>query len=313
MVRVVAIDAWTFFRQHSRSFSFASRLFKKKDQADVTRLYALCRTTDDLADRQDMGTDRRRELLAVWRQKVLASHAGTPSGVQWLDDLMSRLRTASLPARVVEDLFDGVESDLGPVRVQTMEELRLYSYRVASTVGIMMCYLFEETTPWKLARAASLGRGMQLTNILRDVGEDLAIDRIYIPEELLSNHGLTEADLMDMKRTGVVLPNYTALMFEMECLADAEYRKAWEAVPMLKPSFGRSVAVAWSVYGGIHRELQRVGYSNLTRRVYTSRLRKFFLAVGGVARYEWQRLGNTPDEPQGTIAHSMSPVTESRS
>lgn len=312
MVRIIAADAWTYFRQHSRSFSFASRLFNKKDQADVTRLYALCRTTDDLADRQDLGIEKRRQLLATWRRKVLESHGGIPSGVQWLDDLTARLRTANLPSRVIEDLFDGVESDLGPVRVQTMEELRLYSYRVASTVGVMMCYLFEETTPWKLARAASLGRGMQLTNIMRDVGEDLAIDRVYIPEELLSKHGLTESDLRDMKRTGVVLPNYAALMFEMECYAQSEYRKAWEAVPMLKPSFGRSVAVAWSVYGGIHRELRRVGYSNLTNRVYTSSVRKIFLAVSGVVRYEWQRLGGSPDDPHGAMVHAMSPVSESR-
>ncbi len=281
----VADRMWTFFRQHSRSFSFASNLFPREDKRRVAQLYAFCRVTDDLADRQDLDSAVRRELLDRWRGTVISSFKGTASGIAWLDDLMSELRASGLPETVLSELMDGVESDLGRVRMETMDDLRSYTYRVASTVGTMMCYLFDEATPWKLSRAIALGRAMQLTNIARDVGEDLRMDRIYIPNDLLIRFGLNEQALRDMERTGIILPAWTDVMKELRDAADAEYDHAWTAIPSLSPPFGRAVAVAAMVYRGIHTELEKSGWNSLQQRVWTGPVRKMWLASRGLLRY----------------------------
>jgi phytoene/squalene synthetase/uncharacterized membrane protein len=285
----VADRMWTFFRQHSRSFSFASNLFPRSDKRKVAQLYAFCRVTDDLADRQDLEGPVRRELLNRWREMVLRSFRGTASGIAWLDELMSLLRESGLSESVLSELMNGVESDLGSVRMETMDDLRSYTFRVASTVGIMMCHLFGEATPWKLSRAIALGRAMQMTNIARDVGEDLRMDRIYIPNDMLARHGMGERALRDMLRTGVVLPAWTALMQEFRDAADAEYEHAWSAIPSLAPPFGRAVAVAAVVYRGIHTELERSGWNSLQERVWTAPVQKFRLAVRGLLRYVYLR------------------------
>lgn len=281
-----ARSSWAYFRHHSRSFSFASIFFAGYDRRMVSRLYALCRISDDVVDESNGHSyDERLRRARAWRHVVLESFDGRASGIEWLDDVLAALRKSGLSADVLEDLFDGVESDLDRVRLESLEDLRTYAYRVAGTVGIMMCHLFGETEPWKLSRAASLGRAMQFTNILRDVGRDLDMDRIYIPAELLRKYGLDEHDLVDMKRTGVRTAEYTTLLFEMERYADSEYSRAWEAIPHLSGRFGPSVAVAASVYRGIHGRIRVNGYDNLGRRAWTRGRQKAALASTGLVRY----------------------------
>lgn len=285
-----ARSSWRYFRHHSRSFSFASIFFAGHDRRTVSRLYALCRISDDVVDESNGHTlEERIRRARAWRYVVMGSFHGHASGIDWLDDILAALQRSGMSEHVLVDLFDGVESDLGRVRVKTLEELRTYAYRVASTVGIMMCYLFDETEPWKLSRAASLGRAMQLTNILRDVGRDLDMDRIYLPAELLDKYGLDEQDLSDMKRTGIRTVEYTTLIYEMERYAEMEYARAWEAIPQLSGRFGPSVGVAASIYRGIHGRIQSNGYDNLGRRAWTRSYHKAWLASAGLLRYGLKR------------------------
>jgi phytoene synthase len=124
---------------------------------------------------------------------------------------------------------------------------------------------------------------MQLTNILRDVGEDLRAGRLYLPLDRLDRHGV-DRDLLEAKaREGSpMFPGYRRLLEELMAQADADYDAAFQAIPALPGFFQRPVAVAARAYQGIHQEIRKNGYDNLTRRASTSPLRKAWLAIGAL-------------------------------
>ena len=274
-----------YFEQHSRSFSFASGLFGPSDRIRVCRLYAFCRMSDDIADEKDLPVEERSAMLREWRGLVESSYQGSPAGIGWLDALMEDLKVHGLRYNVVEGLLDAIESDIEFNGLSTQQDLVDYSYGVASTVGIMMCHLFGETDAWKLERAISLGLAMQLTNIYRDVGEDLRLGRVYLPVEWQKRYGVSVQDLEAMRNGAPLADAYVQMMADLEGYSNLAYRKAWEAIPTLSWRFGPSVAVAADVYRGIHTIVRRNGYDNLTRRAYTSSLRKVFLLVGALSRF----------------------------
>lgn len=278
-----------YFEKHSRSFSFASFLFTPSDRLRVCRLYAFCRMSDDIADEEGLDAEQRRALLSEWSSMVKASYHGTPSGVEWLDGLMQDLASSDLRYNVIEGLIDAIESDIDFHPLRTQEELVEYSYGVASTVGIMMCHLFGASESWAQERAVSLGLAMQLTNIYRDVGEDLRLGRVYLPMEWQDKYGVYEADLREMQAAKPMSPGYLQMMADLEGYANLAYRKAWEAIPTLSWRFGPSVAVAAEVYRGIHGAIRRNGQDNLTLRAYTSTPRKVMAASRALLRFSVEK------------------------
>lgn len=274
-----------YFEQHSRSFSFASGFFLPGDRVRVCRLYAFCRMTDDIADEVGVSVQTRRAMLLQWRSMVRASFSGSPSGILWLDVLMQDLKGGGMRENVLDGLLDAIASDIEFKGIKTQDDLVDYSYGVASTVGIMMCHLFGETDPWKLERAASLGLAMQLTNIQRDIGQDLRMGRIYLPTAWMERYGLSEQDLKDMQSGEPITDAYRQMMADLEGYAHLAYKKAWEAIPALGWRFGPSVAVAADVYRGIHAAIARNGGDNLTQRAYTTTPRKVALMMGAMLRF----------------------------
>ena len=278
----VPTDLNQYFKHHSRSFSFAARFFTAADRERVCRLYAFCRITDDIVDEAEKSGPPQydaQEAIAAWKQLVRQSFDGTPSGIPWLDQLMRESRAAQTPFELIGELFKGVESDLTTVRISTEEELDAYAYRVGSVVGIWMCYLLGVQSARMHDFAAALGSAMQITNILRDVGQDLDANRVYIPAVLLSRYGLTIDDVVEMKRSGSISENYVALLRHLMDTADSRYERAWEGLVRLPPRFGLAASIASGVYRGIHREIIRNRYNNLTRRARTSSTRKLLLAM----------------------------------
>jgi phytoene synthase len=150
-------------------------------------------------------------------------------------------------------------------------------------VGLWLTQLFGVRDPWALARAARLGHAMQLTNILRDVGEDLAHGRVYLPADLMRAHGVTRDELAAWQR-GVERPHegWRGLLEALMAEADAAYDDANEAMPTLPASFRRATAVAARVYRGIHDEIRRADYDTLRRRVWVRARRKLTLAAGAL-------------------------------
>ncbi len=274
----------TYFARHSRSFRFSARLFPAEEGRLVAGVYAFCRFTDDLVD--DAPGLSPTELgcrLEAWRRLVRQAYAAADSGVVLLDEILGETARRDVPSLYAEELIRGVAMDLEPGEFTDLTSLRRYSYRVASVVGLWLTELFGTTTPRVLSRAEAMGHAMQLTNILRDVGEDLRRGRLYLPLDHLERHGITRQELEAAAMDRHPLPSgYPDLMEELMEVAEADYAAAAEAIPALPIFFQRPVAVAGRVYQGIHGEIRKNGYDNLSLRAYTSFSRKVVLGGRGL-------------------------------
>lgn len=275
-------DWGRYFAHHSRSFRFASRLFPDDARRSIEGVYAFCRFTDDLVDEATGGPDEARRRVAVWRSLAADAYGGTTTGVPLADHVMGEAARRGVPFHYIDDLLTGVESDLDPVRFDDEAELRRYTYRVASVVGGWITELFGVHDPRVLARAFELGHAMQLTNILRDVGEDWRQGRVYLPRTLLRRHGVTPDDLEGLSEGGPLPEHWAALCEELMAEADRSYAAAFEALPELPGFYARPVAVAARVYQGIHEAIRRNHYDNGTMRAYTGRIDKLRLGWRGL-------------------------------
>lgn len=303
-------EEWrAYFARHSRSFRFASRPLPRDEVRLVSGVYAFCRFTDDLVDgvvEEDVEILAAR--LEAWTHLVRGAYRGEPTGIPLLDEVMGETARRGVPVTYAQELIRGVTMDLEPGEFRDLQALRLYSYRVASVVGLWLTELFGVREPWVLSRAEAMGHAMQLTNIIRDVGEDLERGRLYLPLEVMAVHGVEREALERATRRAAPLPGgYPALLEELMGRAEADYRRAREGMGALPPFFARAVAVAGRVYEGIHREVRRNGYDNLTRRAYTSRWRK--VALGARALRELGlRTRPVPDPAEEVLAAGRLPT-----
>lgn len=274
-----SLSATDVLRTHSRTFGWATAFFQPEDRARVARLYAFCRVTDDIVDRSQVAGLASTRLTA-WRSLSRRAYEGEVTGVDLVDAAMADARSADAPFRCVEDLLEGMEYDLGKVRVPDLDALWLYGYRVAGVIGEWMLHLFALSgDAVRVARAHDMGRALQLTNILRDVGEDMRRDRIYLPAELLMDHDVDERLLRALQESRDPVPDrYRALLEHLMSMADQRYRVAGEALAELPETFARPVRIAAAMYRGIHDEIRSNEYDNLRRRASTGGLAKLRLA-----------------------------------
>lgn len=278
-------DWAAYFRSGSRSFSLAASLFPAEARHVVTGIYAFCRFTDDLVD--DAPVDDPvwvGDALDAWAGMCRSRYAGGRIGVPLVDEVIGAMRERNVPLDYVVDLIRGMAMDVRPSPFATLSDLRIYTYRAASVVGGWMTRSFGVEDPWVLERAYALGHAMQLTNILRDVGEDLDRGRLYLPDAALVRHGVTVEDLRRIRRGGRIPPRYQALIEELMAVADADYRTAFEGLPHVPPFFARPVSAAARIYQGIHDRIRSNGYDNLTLRAYAGGVRKLALGAGGLWR-----------------------------
>ncbi len=208
-------------RRSGSSFAQAFRLLGPERRAALDAVYAFCRFVDDVADGLEPGRRDPGTLLGRWREELDAVFDGAPShpiGVALAD----AVRRYGLPRRHFIDLIRGVEMDLSRRRYQTFDELEEYCYLVASTVGLLCIEIFGHRDPGAAGYARDLGVAFQLTNILRDVREDAARGRLYLPLEDLARFGCAEDELL----AGRYSPRVGALM-AFECgRARAYYLRA---------------------------------------------------------------------------------------
>jgi phytoene synthase len=277
-------EASRYLATHGRSFWFASALMPEPHRSRVVAVYAYCRYTDDLVDRSGADRAELRRLLDRWLDRSRRAYAGEPTNIPLLRDVMRDMAESRVPFGYVEELIAGMRMDVEGQRYDSLEELRRYCHRVASTVGLWLTELFGVHDPWVLERAARLGTAMQLTNIIRDVGEDWRAGRLYVPRDRMARYGV-RASMFDALIDGdaPIPPGYAALMRELCAVADADYRLAAEGIPMLPPFFRPAVAVAARVYAAIHEAVRDNGYDTLRRRAVTSMVRKVALAREALA------------------------------
>jgi 15-cis-phytoene synthase len=280
-------DLRSFFRANSRSFSLAARLFPAQFRRRVEGIYAFCRITDDLADADDGGSAAdRMQRLAGWQALARRAYDGGSSGLPFLDEVMLCAAQDHVPFEYIEMLIEGMRMDVRNERYEDAQALRVYCHRVAGVVGQWLtraCGVHDADT---LEHAAALGHAMQVTNILRDVGEDARRGRLYLPQTLLRDAGITEHEIMAGAFEPAAAPRREAwvrLHERLMAVADRDYAFALEALPRLPAPFRRAVRVAAHVYRGIHDEIRANAYDTLGRRAHTSTARKLSLAVRALA------------------------------
>lgn len=268
---------------HSSTFYLGSRLFPTGQRRAVSVIYAVCRSGDDAVD-EASSAELGQARLDAWWQHVMRAYRGTPRAEEPLElGLTWVLENHEVPKSAFEELHLGLGSDLSHDRCyETMDDLMLYCRRVAGVVGLLIApipgYRGGDET---LACAVALGQAMQLTNILRDVGEDLAMGRCYIPNELLDKYDVALEDLRD----GEVSEGYVALLEDLFDLTSTLYRHGWQGIPKLKGFSATAVGVAALNYEGILRKVRQNHYDNLTRRAYLKPVERIALiprAVVGV-------------------------------
>lgn len=250
---------------HSRTFYTASSLLPSPKRVASRVLYAFCRIVDDTVDRP--GISPRTELAAL-KHKYF-SHPPThadPVSLAW-SDIRHRYQ---IPEKYSYQLIHGVATDLEKTRYQTFGELAEYAYGVASTVGLMSMHIIgfsgEEAIPY----AVKLGLALQITNILRDVGEDAAMGRIYLPQEELAAFGITEEEI----HAGVVSERWREFMrFQIERNREL-YRQAWAGIAMLHADGQFSIAAAARLYAAILDDIEAHNYDVFSRRAHVSGWKK---------------------------------------
>jgi phytoene synthase len=246
---------------HSRSFSLATRLLPAGKRRAMRALYAFCRVSDDIVDRPGDDAEQR---LAEWRLKTFSAQLNDddPVALAWAD---TRQRFA-IPPRYAEQLIEGVGRDLNQNRYQTFDELAAYAYGVASTVGLMSMHIVGYSGPQAVPYAIKLGVALQLTNILRDVGEDWRVNRVYLPAGEMAEYGLSEADLA----AGQVSERWRRFMRFQIQRNRRLYAEAWPGIAMLHKDGRLAVAAAAGFYQEILSDIEAHDYDVFNRRAHLS-------------------------------------------
>jgi len=249
-------------KEHSRTFYLASALLPAEKRLAARALYAFCRVSDDLVDRSSVGSAKK---LQEWRWRSLSNHPALndPVALAWAD---TRIRF-NIPKRYAEQLIDGVARDLGHNRYASFEELSAYCYGVASTVGLMAMHITGFSGPEAVPYALKLGVALQLTNILRDVGEDWRAGRLYLPLNELKYFDLSEEDIA----TGIVDNRWRDFMKFQIGRTRRLYAEASPGIAMLDSDGRFAIAAAAELYQAILDDIEAHDNDVFTRRAHTSK------------------------------------------
>lgn len=264
--------------RHGKSFALASRLLPPRiaDQAAV--IYAWCRRADDAID--EAGTETPEKALARLRDELSELYAGKPPGDPVLREFGHVLRETAIPWAYPASLLDGMAMDVSGHDYLELEDLLVYAYRVASTVGLMMCHVMGVSHPAALRHAAHLGLAMQLTNVCRDVREDWQRGRLYLPDELLARHGAGGLG----RQLGNPFPDAAVeacrrTLAELLGIAEGYYRSSDAGLTYLSWRCGLGVNAARRIYSAIGGEIALQGWDVRAPRAVVPKARKLWLCA----------------------------------
>lgn len=248
-------------RHHSKTFYIASGLLPYEKRLAARALYAFCRITDDIVDSPGPAQERY-DNLQRWRDTVMSSTtpSNNPVALAWADAQTRH----NIPRGYAEQLIEGVARDLTQTRYETFADLAGYSYGVASTVGLMAMHIIGYQSADAVPYAVRLGVALQMTNILRDIGEDWRAGRLYLPLEELEQFGLCEDDI----EAGHTDERWQAfLRFQID-RTNQLYDESWQGIQMLNPDGRFAIAAAADLYRAILHDIQRHRGDVFTRRAH---------------------------------------------
>lgn len=264
-------------RKHAKTFYMATRFLPYHKQRSIFAIYGLCRTLDDIVDETPgLLTKKARkkaeiiDSLEKFRIQLVSAYHGVEQQNSVLIAFSDVLNRYHISLEHPLTLLDGMKMDLVKNRYKNFDELYEYSYKVASVVGLMTAEIFGYKNPKAVNHAVELGIAMQLTNILRDVGEDLSKNRIYLPKEELNRFGITEADLF----RGEITPAFIELMkFQIDRARDY-YQRADQGISMLEKDSRLPVLLARENYSRILDKIEENHYQVFNQRAYLSAAEK---------------------------------------
>ena len=254
------------------SFYYSFMFLPPEQRQAITALYAFCREVDDVVDEcHDVSLAQIK--LDWWRQEVERIFTGTPTHPVGFA-LQDVLRRFKLPQEQLLEIIDGMAMDLSQTRYLDFKGLQLYCYRVASVVGLLSAEIFGHEHRQTLKYAHDLGLALQLTNIIRDVGEDARRGRIYLPIEDLQRFGVPAKDILEARYSDA----FRELMAFQAERAEHFYEQALAQLPAGDRKAQRPGLVMAAIYRTLLREIAADGFQVLDRRISLTPVRKVWIA-----------------------------------
>ncbi|MFR0355034.1 phytoene/squalene synthase family protein [Streptomyces sediminimaris] len=303
--------------RHGKTYFLATRLLPVQHRPAVHALYGFARWADDIVDTLDPATtalERSARLARLQRDLRTGLREGdsTEPVVRALADTAHRY---AIDHRHFTDFMTAMRADLDVTDYATYTDLRRYTYGSAEVIGLQMLPVLGTVVPREEAapHAAALGVAFQLTNFLRDVGEDLDRGRVYLPADLLAAHGVDRQLLLWSRRTARADRRITAALRDFERLTRELYREAAPGLAMLHPLSRPCIRTAFVLYGGILDAVAEDGYRSVQRRAAVPRRRRAAVALDGLARVAAARLRHrpprTPREPAPAVPEGPAPAS----
>lgn len=275
-------------QRSSSNFKFAFLFLRPEQREGLKAVYEFCRVVDDIVDERPPGPEgeaKARRELGEWTREIGRIYGDPyreddPPHTELGRELLRTHAIFDYPRDGFDEIIAGVAMDLERELYDDWDQLRLYCYRVASCVGFLCIAIFGDSSPAARRYAEHLGLALQYTNILRDVAEDAARGRIYLPLELLERHGLSRDDIMAQRYDD----RFVAMATDFADAAEREYRRAWAALSDCDVRRLLPAEVMGRTYHRILREIRERNYNVFTRRATLRRRDKLKAAVTALAR-----------------------------
>jgi phytoene synthase len=263
-------------KYRAKTFYFASVFLPRKVKKDIENLYIFCRYLDDLGDDLNLSKVESFKKLRIIKDQIKKKNSTFPAVRNFINIMIKHKINKSVPI----ELIKGIEYDLrGKVNVKTSEQLIKYCYQVAGTVGFMFCKIINVSDQKMILGGIQLGIAMQLTNISRDVAEDLKMNRIYIPKSMRSFRENDKEKILSNKNIKIRISKDLLLLLK---LADLFYENAWSSIYILKKKYGIPISIAAELYRRIGKKIACKKGNIWRERIYVNFYEKVLFSFKAV-------------------------------
>ena len=286
----------TIAKREAKNFYYAFVALPLERRNAICAIYAFMRQADDLADDETLPREERRRKLDVWLAAWHEAAAGAPTADPVFLAVRDAIQRFAIPLQLLDELVDGVAMDLdhtstgAPDTYATFADLYRYCYLVASVVGLVCIRIFGYSGERAEKLAEETGIAFQLTNILRDVSEDAARHRVYLPLTDLATHGVSLDELLHRAPSAPPTPAERALLASVAHRAEDYYRSADELLPLIHRESRPALWVLVSIYHALLKRIERADYDVFTRRASVPTAQKIAILLVGLARTTWARI-----------------------
>jgi phytoene synthase len=266
-------------KKGSKTFHFASRFMRGERRKAFHAVYAFCRQTDNLVDDNEGNPKLQRMLIRDWKRRFLQAYKDGYSSDPILNPFVQIMKKYDMPIRYPLELIRGVSMDIDKKEYSTFRELRRYCFRVASIVGLMLLYILGINPITNAAKryATKLGIAMQLTNILRDVGEDARMGRVYFPIDELARFGFSKQDILNHSISPNKAPAFILFIKFQVARARRYYQEAIKVLSAIRSEVRMVIALCFTLYREILSVIEQNRYEVFSKRAYVTTMRKLIL------------------------------------